>query len=139
MKESYLAKDFKKTAAQRFPEQADALRTAFDARLRALRQENAGASPEMQLHLESQILPGIAAYETLQSVMPKEQALEAVHSYVERRAHQLKRIFLCLMRIPGLYRRVPGIFPGRPRGFSEPPPASRQEKFRRPTASGASI
>ncbi len=110
MKESYLAKDFKKTASQRFPEQADALRIAFDARLRALRQENAGASPEMQLHLESQILPGIAAYETLQSVMPKEQALETVHSYVERRAHHLKRIFLRLMRIPGLYRRVPGIF-----------------------------
>ena len=77
---------------------------------------------------------GTTVYTTAQ-----EQALETVHSYVERRAHHLKRIFLRLMRIPGLYRRVPGIFPGRPRGFSEPPPASRPEKFRRPTASGASI
>ena len=34
MKESYLASDFRKTAAQRFPAQAGPLNAAFDARLR---------------------------------------------------------------------------------------------------------
>ena len=61
-------------------------------------------------HLENQILPGIAAYETLQSVMSKEEALQTVHGYVEQKAWRMKRLLLKLMRIPGLYRRVPGIF-----------------------------
>ena len=61
-------------------------------------------------HLESQILPGIAAYEMLQTVMPKDEALRTVHGYVEKRAWKLKKMILRLMRIPGLYRKVPGIF-----------------------------
>lgn len=61
-------------------------------------------------HLESQIMPGIAAYKTLQTVMPKEEALRTVHDYVEERAYRLKKIFLRLMRIPGLYKKVPDIF-----------------------------
>ena len=56
--------------------------------------ENADASPEKRRHLESQILPEIAAYETLQTV----------HGYVEQRAWQQKRLFVHLLRIPGLYR-----------------------------------
>ena len=74
------------------------------------RRENAGVSPEKKRHLESQILPGIAAYETLQMVMPKEQALQTFHGYVERRAWRLKKIFVRLLHIPGLYRKVPAIF-----------------------------
>ena len=48
--------------------------------------ENADASKEKQYHLKRQILPGIAAYETLQRVMPKEEALQTVHGYVEEPA-----------------------------------------------------
>ena len=66
MKESYITKNFKKTAAARFPVQAEQLNAAFYARLQALRQDNAGATKEKQRHLENQILPGIAAYEALQ-------------------------------------------------------------------------
>ena len=76
----------------------------------ALRQDNAGATKEKQRHLENQILPGIAAYETLQTVMPKDEALETIHSYVEQKARRQKKLFLRLMRIPGLYKKVPGIF-----------------------------
>ena len=110
MKPSYITVNFQQTAAQRFPAQADELSAAFTARLQALRAENAGASQEKQRHLENQILPGIAAYETLQSVMSKEEALQTVHGYVEQKAWRMKRLLLKLMRIPGLYRRVPGIF-----------------------------
>ena len=68
-KETYLSRDFRETAAQRFPAQAKQLNAAFDMRLNALLAENAGTSKEKQYHLKRQILPGIAAYETLQRVM----------------------------------------------------------------------
>ena len=110
MKENYIAAAFRKTAAQRFPEKAGELNAVFDARLRALRAENAGATKEKQRHLEGQILPGIAAYETLQTVLPKDEALQTVHGYVEERAWKLKKMILAFLRIPGLYRRVPGMF-----------------------------
>lgn len=110
MKESYLTKAFRKTAHERFPEWEAMLNSAFKKRLGELRSEHAGASRQRMRHLESQIMPGIAAYETLQTVMPKEEALRTVHGYVEERAYRLKKIFLRLMRIPGLYKKVPGIF-----------------------------
>ena len=78
-KETYLSHDFRETAAQRFPAQAKELNAAFDVRLNALLAENAGASKEKQYHLKRQILPGISAYETLQRVMSKEEALQTVH------------------------------------------------------------
>ena len=67
-KETYLSRDFRETAAQRFPTQAKQLNAAFDMRLSALLAENAGASKEKQYHLKRQILPGIAANETLFSL-----------------------------------------------------------------------
>ena len=72
--------------------------------------ENADASKEKQYHLQRQILPGIAAYETLQRVMPKEKALQNVHSYVERLARTSHKQLATLLLIPGLYRLVPGVF-----------------------------
>lgn len=110
MKTSYLEKSFKKTVSRRFPAQSAMLNNAFCKRLAMLRSENADASKEKQQHLENQILPGIAIYETLQIVMPKDAALQTVHGYVEQHAHTAKKVFLALMHIPGLYRAVPGIF-----------------------------
>lgn len=110
MKENYIAAAFRKTAVQRFPEKAGELNAAFDARLRALRAENAGATKEKLRHLEGQILPGIAAYETLQTVLPKDEALQTVHGYVEERAWKLKKMIFAFLRLPGLYRRIPGLF-----------------------------
>ena len=82
MKGTYLSRDFRETAAQRFSSHAKELNVFFDTRLNALLAENADASKEKQYHLKRQILPGIAAYETLQRVMPKEEALQIVHGYV---------------------------------------------------------
>lgn len=110
MKESYLTKACRKTVRERFPEREAMLNFAFEKRLSELRSEHAGASKERLRHLESQIIPSIAIYETLQNVMPKDEALNAVHGYVEERAYRLKKTFLRLMRIPGLYKKVPGIF-----------------------------
>ena len=109
MQESYLTKAFRKTAARYGPQQAAALERTFDERLQALRLENAGASKEKRSHLETQIMPGIAAYETLQLVMAKDEALRTVHGYVEERAWKIRKLLVGLMRLPGLYRKVPGI------------------------------
>ena len=51
MMENYLVKDFRRTAAQRFPAQAGQLNATFDARLRTLWGENAGANREKKEHL----------------------------------------------------------------------------------------
>ena len=109
-KETYLSRDFRETVALRFPAQAKELNTAFDMRLSALLAENADASKEKQYHLKRQILPGIAAYETLQRVMSKEEALQTVHGYVERLARTSHKQLAALLHIPGLYRLVPGVF-----------------------------
>ena len=110
MKETYLSRDFRKTVARCFPAQAKELNAAFDARLNGLLAENADATKEKLYHLKRQILPGIAAYETLQRVMPKEEALQTVHGYVEQLARRSHRQLAALLRIPGLYRLVPGVF-----------------------------
>ena len=69
MKGTYLSRDFRETAAQCFPSQAKELNAFFDTRLNVLLAENADASKEKQYHLQRQILPGIAAYETLLRAM----------------------------------------------------------------------
>ena len=56
------------------------------------------------------IIPGIAAYQVLQTVLPKEEALSTLHGYVEERAWKLRKAILRLLRLPGLYRLVPGLF-----------------------------
>ena len=47
-------------------------------------------------------MPGVAAYETLQSVMPKEEAFQTVHGYVEKKAWRMRRAILKHMRLPEL-------------------------------------
>ena len=46
MKESYMAADFRETVKEKFPAQEKQLNAAFDARLLALLDENAGESRE---------------------------------------------------------------------------------------------
>ena len=117
MKETYLSRDFRETAAQRFSSHAKELKAFFDTRLNALLAENTDASKEKQYHLKRQILPGIAAYETLQRVMPKEEALQTVHGYVERLARTShKQLAPCCS-----YRGFTALFPAfssNPRGAS---------------------
>lgn len=90
--------------------QKEELNCLFNEKLNELRKENINASAEKKMHLESQIMPAIAAYEALQSIMSKQEAFDIIHSYVERKAIRLKKIFKLLLRIPNLYRLVPGIF-----------------------------
>lgn len=83
MKENYLIAAFRKTAGT-LPD-APRLNEDLDRRMAELREIYANASKAQQFHLESQILPGIAVYQTLQAVLPKEAALETVRGYIEDR------------------------------------------------------
>ena len=139
MKETYLSRDFRETAAQRFPSQAKELNAFFDARLNVLLAENADASKEKQYHLKRQILPGIAAYETLQRVMPKEEALQIVHGYVEELARTSHKQLAALLHIPGLYRLVPAFLSNPSGAFLARRRALPQKSCRPATASGVWI
>lgn len=110
MKGNYIAAAFHRTAAKRFPAQAEELNGALDRRLSELQNAHINETKEKKEHLELQILPGIAAYEILQTVMPKEEALQTVHGYVEQRAWKLKAVFQKLVWLPGFYRLVPSLF-----------------------------
>ena len=138
-KETYLSRDFRETAAQRFPAQAKQLNAAFDMRLSALLAENADASKEKQYHLKRQILPGISAYETLQRVMPKEEALQTVHGYVERLAKTSHKQLAALLHIPGFTALFPAFSSNPPGAFSARRRALPQKSCRPVTASGVWI
>ncbi len=107
---NYIESDFRETVARLFPERAESLTAAFTLRLQSLLAENACESREKKRHLKSQILPGIAVYETLQTVMTREEALWTIHGYVERLAVTSHKCLTAILRIPGLYRLVPGVF-----------------------------
>lgn len=107
---NYIEVGFKNTVSKEFPQEAQSLTAEFDKRLNRLFAENANATDEKMRHLKGQILPGIAAYETLQTVMSKEDALSTVHGYVEKHAYNSRKSLKVFMCIPGLYRLVPGLF-----------------------------
>lgn len=110
MRKNYLIAAFEKTAAERFPAQAAQLLASMHQRIEALREDNAGASKEKWEHLESKIMPGIAIYEVLQTVVSKEEALQLIHSYVNAHARKYHTLFHRLLKLPGLYHKMPGIF-----------------------------
>lgn len=107
---NYIEVGLKNTLSEKFPQKAQSLTAEFDKRLNRLFAENANATDEKMRHLKGQILPGIAAYETLQTVMSKEDALSTVHGYVEKHAYNSRKSLKVFMCIPGLYRLVPGLF-----------------------------
>ena len=55
-------------------------------------------------------MPGIAIYEVLQTVVSKEEALQLIHGYVNAHAQKYHVLFHRLLKLPGLYHKMPGIF-----------------------------
>lgn len=74
-KQSYIETGFIEICKKRYPNRSEKLISDMKNRLSTLRKETENESKAMKFHLESQILPGIAAYETLSAVMGKQQAL----------------------------------------------------------------
>ncbi len=118
---NYIAIGFKETVLKNFPQKSDELIESFDKRLKNLLRENENAPEEKMRHLKAQILPGIAAYETLQTVMNKGEAFLQVHEYVQKHSRKAREKIEKLLKIPGLYRLVPAIFAiGMKKMFNEP-------------------
>lgn len=109
-KQSYIEKGFIEVCKSRYSEQSEKLITDMNKRLGTLRKETENESKAMKFHLESQILPGIAAYETLSAVMGKEQALAEIHRIVEIHSLKMKKVVSKTARFAGMYKRIPKIF-----------------------------
>lgn len=109
-KQSYIETGFIEVCKTHYPERSEKLISDMNNRLSALRKETENESKAMKLHLERQILPGIAAYETLSAVMGKEQALAEIHRIVEVRSYKIKKSVSKAARFAGMYKRIPKIF-----------------------------
>ena len=88
---------FERAVCEMYPDKAEELITALEKRISELREENSGETKDKKFHLENKIMPGIAAYETLSAVMPKEKALDIIHGYIEDNAHRLHKTFVRIM------------------------------------------
>ena len=82
MKKNYIVSGLEKTVREMYPDKAQEMITALEKRIEVIREENSGETKDKKFHLENQIMPGIAAYETLSAVMPKEKALDIIHGYI---------------------------------------------------------
>ncbi|BAK98688.1 hypothetical protein OBV_14900 [Oscillibacter valericigenes Sjm18-20] len=101
----------RKTAAERWdPEQAGSIYRTALLRAEALFRENATAGKALRPHLHRQILPMIAVYETLRTVLDQPEALAMTYGIalglIPAKAEKLRR----LLKFPNLYRLVPGVF-----------------------------
>ena len=77
-----------------------------------LLKENKNASPALQRHLQ-QILPCIAFYEVLvEKAGSKENALEIYAAWCFGKIEKMAKWIPKIMKIPGLYKKVPGIMRG---------------------------
>lgn len=73
-------------------------------KLAKLTAENSNASRKKMLHLKGEILPAIAAFKTLCSVMSEDEALDVMRGYIFDKAKRARKIYDKLMKIPGAYR-----------------------------------
>ena len=67
-KQSYIETGFIEICKTRYPDRYETLISDMNKRLALLRKETENESKAMKFHLESQILPGIAAFEALSAV-----------------------------------------------------------------------
>ena len=103
-KQSYIEKGFNEICISRYSGQSEKLISVMHNRLAVLEKETENESKAMKFHLESQILPGIAAYETLSAVMDKDRALIEIHSL------KMKKAVSKAARFAGMYKHIPKIF-----------------------------
>ena len=71
--------------------------------------------------------------------MPKDEALQTVHGYVEEHAWTMRKTILKLLKVPGLYHLPPVLFSKLTPKFYGETAGLRPRSIRSPAASGASI
>ena len=96
-KQSYIETGFIEICKTRYPDRYETLISDMNKRLALLRKETENESKAMKFHLESQILPGIAA-------------LAEIHRIVELHSLKMKKAVSKAARFAGMYKRFPKIF-----------------------------
>ena len=76
-------------------------------KLAKLTAENSNASRKKMVHLKGQILPAIAVFKALCSVMSEDEAFDVMRGYIFNNAKRARKIYDKLMKIPGAYRLMP--------------------------------
>lgn len=76
-------------------------------RLAKMMDENSNASRKKMIHLKGQILPAIAVFKTLCSIMSEDEAFDVIRGYIFNNAKRARKTYDKLMKIPGAYRLMP--------------------------------
>lgn len=103
-KKSYIEREFEEMFRG---DETEHLIIMMRDKLAKMTAENSAASEKKMLHLKRQILPAIAVFKTLCSVMSEDQAFDIVQGYVFNNANQARKTYEKLMKIPGAYRLMP--------------------------------
>ena len=96
---------------QRYGEKHTAILSSAQKRYGALCAENADEPKAVQTHTRSRIYPAIAVFESLVAVgISREDAAQLILDFYMTRARKPAKMIQRLLKIPGLYKAVPGIF-----------------------------
>lgn len=102
-KESYIETWFKIIISEEFPEINDELLEKYSNIKEKIFFENQNASKELMMHLESQIVPAIAMYQTLILHMEEEKLYNLIHEIVHTHAIEKRKSFEKILKIPFMY------------------------------------
>lgn len=96
---------------ERYGDRADDILAAAWGRYGALCAENASEAPAMRMHTRRHIYPAISIFgAAAQATGDREAARMLIYDYYTARSRKPASVLRGILKIPGLYRRVPGIF-----------------------------
>lgn len=104
-KKSYIERDFEKMFSNNSATKD--LILIMQDKLKKMITENSNETKKKMVHLKGQILPAIAVFKTLSSVMSEDEAFNVIQGYIFNNAKQKRKIYDKLMKIPGSYRLMP--------------------------------
>lgn len=106
-KKSYIERDFEEMFKGNNTEH---LILMMREKLAKMMAENSNSSRKKMAHLRGQILPAIAVFKTLCSVMSEDDAFDILRGYIFDHARNARRVYDKLKKIPRAYRLMPFAF-----------------------------
>ena len=112
MKENRKIRGFRKALTSEFgKEKAERIMKDFWPRYEEILSENPGESKELQEHSRDIIYPTVAMADALQkNGMNREEAVSWLYRWFEKEAEGEARSMQMMLKLPGAYRLVPGMF-----------------------------
>lgn len=105
-KKSYIERDFEETS---WGDDSENLILMMQDKLKMMLAENSDAPKKKMFHLKAQILPAIAVFKTLCSVMSEDEAFDIVRRYILNHAKERRETLDKIMKFPGIYRLMPRV------------------------------